>query len=130
MQVRSENSVRLSSTLYMSKLKINLLLRKQMYKMKLHKSFDQHCLQMCNKHSKTIIEASEQDKVYIIKYIAKSLNEFVLISAVHTSHSEIIFSVTASDISLHVQIHEHDLMINFLDINTASLNRKIKTYRL
>ncbi len=114
----------------MSKLEINLLSEKQMCKMKLHKSFNQHCLQMCDKHSKTIIEASEQDRVYIVKYIVKSLNEFVLISAVHTSHSEIIFSVTALDVSLHIQIHEHNLMINFLDVDTASLNEKIKTYRL
>jgi len=85
---------------------------------------------MCDKHNKTIIEASEQNEVYIIKYIAKNLNEFVLISAVHISHSEIIFSATASDASLHIQTHEHNLMINFLDIDTASLNRKIKTYRL
>jgi len=59
MQVRLRNSVRLSSTLYMSKLEINLLSEKQMCKMKLHKSFNQHCLQMCDKHDKTIIEASE-----------------------------------------------------------------------
>ncbi len=85
---------------------------------------------MCNKHSKTIIEASEWDKVYIVKYIAKSLNEFVLISVMYTSHSEIIFSVTASDVSLHVQIYKHNLMINFLDVDTVSLNEKIKTYRL
>ncbi len=39
-QVRSENSVRLSSTLYIFKLEINLLLRKQICKMKLHKSFN------------------------------------------------------------------------------------------
>jgi len=101
-----------------------------MCKMKLHKSFNQHCLQMCNKHSKTIIEASEQDEVYIVKYIAKSLNEFALISAVHTSHSEIIFSAAASDASSYVQTYEHNLMTDFLDINTASLNRKIKAYRL
>jgi len=130
MQVKSENSVRLSSTLYMSKLKINLLSEKWMCKMKLHKSFDQYCLQMCDKHDKTIIEALEWDEVYIVKYIAKSLNEFALISAVYTLHSEIIFSVTASDISLHVQTHEHNLMINFLDVDTISLNEKIKTYRL
>jgi len=59
MQVRLRNSVRLSSTLYMSELEINLLSEKQMCKMKLHKSFNQHCLQMCDKHDKTIIEASE-----------------------------------------------------------------------
>ncbi len=57
---------------------------------------------MYNKHSKTIIEASEQNKVYIVKYIAKSLNEFALISAVHTSHSETVFSTAASDTSLYV----------------------------
>ncbi len=57
---------------------------------------------MYDKHSKTIIKVLEQNEVYIIKYIAKSLNEFVLISAVYTLHSEIIFSVTTSDASLHI----------------------------
>ncbi len=57
---------------------------------------------MYNKHSKTIIEALEQDRVYIIKYIAKSLNEFALISTVYTLHSEIIFSVIALNASLHI----------------------------
>ncbi len=44
MQVRLRNSVRLSSTLYVSELEVNLLSEKWMCKMKLHKSFDQHCL--------------------------------------------------------------------------------------
>jgi len=79
---------------------------------------------MCNKHSKTIIEASEWDKVYIVKYIAKSLNEFTLISAVYISHSETAFLTAALDASLHNDI------INFLEVDTALLNRKIKTYRL
>jgi len=57
---------------------------------------------MYNKHSKTIIEASEQDKVYIVKYIAKSLNEFALISIMYMLHSEIIFSAAASDTNLYV----------------------------
>ena len=48
---------------------------------------------MCNKHSKTIIEALKWDEVYIIKYIAKNLNEFTLIFTVYTLHSEIIFSI-------------------------------------
>jgi len=39
-QVRSKNSIRLSSTLYISKLEINLLSEKQMCKMKLYKSFN------------------------------------------------------------------------------------------
>jgi len=79
---------------------------------------------MCDKHSKTIIEVSEQDRVYIIKYIAKSLNEFALISAVHTSHSETAFLTAASDASLYNNI------IDFSEVNTASLNEKVKTYRL
>jgi len=102
MQIDSENSVRLSSTLYVFELEINFLLKKQICKMKLYKNFNQHCFQMCDKHNKTIIEASKQDEVYIIKYIVKSLNEFVLIFAAHTSHSEIVFSVAASDASSYV----------------------------
>ncbi len=57
---------------------------------------------MCNKHSKTIIEVLKQDEVYIIKYIAKSLNEFALIFIVYTLHSEIIFFVIALNISLYI----------------------------
>ncbi len=79
---------------------------------------------MYDKHSKTIIEALEQDRVYIIKYIAKSLNEFALISAVYTSHSEAAFPTAASDTSLHNNITD------FSEVNTASLNEKIKAYRL
>ena len=57
---------------------------------------------MYDKYSKTIIEVSEWDRVYIVKYIAKSLNEFALISTVYTSHSETVFSATALDASLHI----------------------------
>ncbi len=85
---------------------------------------------MYNKYSKTIIEALEWNKVYIIKYIVNSLNEFALISTVYTSHSKIIFSVTALNANSYVQTYKHNLMINFLDIDTVSLNRKIKIYRL
>ncbi len=57
---------------------------------------------MYNKHNKTIIEALKQDKVYIVKYIVKSLNEFALIFIMYIAYSEIIFSAIASDTSLHV----------------------------
>ncbi len=40
MQIKLKNSIRLSSTLYIFKFKINLLSEKQMYKMKLYKSFN------------------------------------------------------------------------------------------
>jgi len=57
---------------------------------------------MYNKYNKTIIEASEQDEVYIIKYIVKSLNKFTLISIIYTSYSKTVFSAAASDTSLYV----------------------------
>ncbi len=57
---------------------------------------------MYNKHSKTIIEALEQDKVYIIKYIVKSLNEFILIFIMYTLHSEIIFFIIALNVNLYI----------------------------
>ncbi len=79
---------------------------------------------MCDKHSKTIIKVLEWDEVYIVKHIAKSLNEFVLISAVYTPHSETAFLTAALDTSLYND------MINFSEVDTASLNEKIKAYRL
>ncbi len=57
---------------------------------------------MYNKHSKTIIEALEWDKVYIIKYIVKNFNEFALIFIMYTSHLKIIFSAAALDVSLYI----------------------------
>ncbi len=54
---------------------------------------------MYDKHSKTIIKVLEQNKVYIVKYIVKNLNEFVLISIIYILHSEIIFSTIALDVS-------------------------------
>jgi len=57
---------------------------------------------MYNKHSKTIIEALKWDEVYIIKYIAKSLNEFALIFTVYKLHLKIIFSIIALNTSLYV----------------------------
>jgi len=48
----------------------------------------------------------------------------------YTSHSEIVFSVTASNTNLHVQTHEYNLITDFLDVNIALLNEKIKIYKL
>jgi len=70
--------------------------------MKLQKSFNQHCLQIYDKCDKTIIKVSKWDRVYIIKYIAKSFSEFALIFAMHTLHSKIVFSAAASDMNLYV----------------------------
>ncbi len=57
---------------------------------------------MCNKHSKTIIKILKQDEVYIVKYIAKSLNEFTLISIIYILHSETVFFAAALNVSLYV----------------------------
>jgi len=57
---------------------------------------------MYNKYDKTIIKTLKQNRVYIVKYIAKSFNEFVLIFTMYTLHSKIVFSVSASDISSYV----------------------------
>ena len=57
---------------------------------------------MCDKYDKTIIEVSKQDEIYIVKYIAKSFNEFALIFIMYTSHLKIVFSVFASDTNSHV----------------------------
>jgi len=57
---------------------------------------------MCNEYSKTIIEALKWDKVYIIKYIIKSLNEFTLISIIYTLHLKTVFSAAALNVSLYV----------------------------
>ncbi len=57
---------------------------------------------MYDKYSKTIIKVLKQNKVYIIKYIAKSLNEFVLISIMYISHSETVFSVISLDTNLYI----------------------------
>ncbi len=46
---------------------------------------------MCNKYNKTIIEALKWNKIYIIKYITKSLNKFTLISIVYILYSKTVF---------------------------------------
>ncbi len=47
----------------------------------------------------------------------------------HTSHSEIVFSIAALNVSLHVQTHKHTFMTNFLHADTVLLNEKIKIYK-
>ncbi len=70
------------------------------------------------------IEVARTSLLNIVKYIVKSLNEFALISAVHTSHSEAAFLAAASDISLYND------MTDFSEVDTVLLNEKIKAYRL
>ncbi len=83
MQNKNENSVLLSSTLYVLKLKVNLLSEKKMYKKRLLKYFDYKNLYMQNKSKKLMLKAFKKEKVYIIRYILSDLNEFTLLSVMH-----------------------------------------------
>ncbi len=89
-QNKNKNSIFLSSTLYVLKLEVNLLLEKKMCKKKLLKYFNYKNLYMQNKSKMLMLKAFKKKKVYIIKYILNNLNEFVLLSAMHIqSKSEI-----------------------------------------
>jgi len=83
MQNKNENSVFLSSTLYVLKLEVNLLSEKKMCEKKLLKYFNYKSLYMQNKSRKLILKAFKKEEVYIIKYILNSLNEFALLSVMH-----------------------------------------------
>jgi len=85
---------------------------------------------MYNKCNKIIIKASEQDEIYIIKYIIKNFNKFILIFTIYTLHLETVFSAVVLNVSLQNQTYKHNFIINFLNINIALLNRKIKIYKL
>ena len=132
MQDESRNFVNLSSTLYVSELKVNLLLKKQMCEMKLHESFDQHSLYMQNKHDRIMIEVFEQDGVYIVKHIAKNLNEFVLLSVMHTPFNlETALPATELNTNSQIQIHEFLTQAEVSSIiNITSSDERIKTYKL
>ncbi len=85
---------------------------------------------MCNKYNKIIIKVLKQDEIYIVKYIVKSLSEFILIFIIYILYLKTVFSTTVLNISLQIQTYKYNLMIIFLNINIALLNRKIKIYRL
>ena len=132
MQNKSKNFVNLNSTLYVFKLKVNLLLRKQMCKMKLYESFDQHNLYMWNKHDRIIIEAFKQNRIYIVKHIAKSLNEFALLSVMYTLFNlKIVLSATKLNINSQIQICEFLVQTEVSSIiNIIFSNKRIKIYKL
>jgi len=93
MQNKNENSILLSSTLYILKLEVYLLSEKKMCKKELFKYFNYKSLYMQNRSEKLILKAFKKKKVYIIKYILNNFNEFVLLSVMYTqSKSEIALS--------------------------------------
>ncbi len=83
MQNKNKNLILLSLTLYVLKLKVNLLSEKKMCKKKLLKYFNYKNLYMQNKSKKLMLKVSEKRKVYIIKYILNDFNEFALLSVMY-----------------------------------------------
>jgi len=83
MQNKNENSVLLSSTLYVSKLEVNLLSGKKMCEKKLLKYFDYKSLYMQNKSRKLMLKAFKKEEVYIVKHILNNLDEFTLLFVMH-----------------------------------------------
>ncbi len=65
MQDHYENSVKLSFVLHVSKLEMNLLFKRRMYKKDLQESFDNKDLYMHDKWEKQMIETLECKNVYI-----------------------------------------------------------------
>jgi len=93
MQNKNENSVFLSSTLYVLKLEVNLLSEKKMCKKKLFKYFNYKNLYMQNKSRKLMLKVFKKERIYIVKYILNNLNEFTLLSVIHIqSKSEVTLS--------------------------------------
>lgn len=79
MRDQAGNSILLSSVLYVPKLGVNLLSGKRMCEKGLQGSFDHQGLYMRNRLGKLMLEAPEQGGVYVVKHIAKGLNEFALL---------------------------------------------------
>ena len=78
MQDQIRNFILLYYILYVSKLDINLLSEKQMCKKDLWKSFNTWELYMHDENDKLMLETSQKDDIYVVKYIAKRLDEFAL----------------------------------------------------
>lgn len=103
-----------------------------MCEMGLHGHFDQHGLYMQNKHGRIMIEAPEQEDVYIVKHIAKGLNKFALMSTMHTpSNPEVALPATVLDANSQVQIRKFQAQVEpSSSTETAFLSEKAKTYKL
>ena len=143
------NSVLLLHTLYVSKLKVNLLSEKWMCENELQRSFDQHRLYMCDRHDKIIIETWEQEDIYIVKHITKDLNEFALSAMCQQCESEIALSsqinkLMSSDLWVWNALTDHNCNQRFSMSDTSNHNsaeenncdhadlrdQKIKMYKL
>jgi len=141
MQDHYENSVKLSSVLHVSKLKMNLLFERRICEKDLQESFDDKDLYMHNKRKKQMIEILECEDVYIVKRIANDLNEFALLSAMQHDISS-AFSVMHSSMNLddlmnldhfasHTDVihHENEVEVDHDQLSFAN-DKSFKLYKL
>ena len=79
-----------------------------------------------------MIKAFKQDKVYIVKHIAKSLNEFALLFVIYTLFNlKITFSATKLNTNSQIQICEFSVQIEVSSIiNIIFSDKRIKIYKL
>ncbi len=141
MQDHHENSVKLSSVLYVSKLKMNLLSERRMYEKDLQESFDDKDLYMHDKWEKQMIETLECENIYIVERIANDLDEFALLSAMQRDVSS-AFSAMHSSMNLndlmnldhftsHIDVihHENEIEVDHDQLSFAN-DKSFKLYKL
>jgi len=141
MRDRHENSVKLSSVLHISKLKMNLLSERRMCEKDLQESFDDKDLYMHDKWEKQMIETLECEDVYIVKRIANDLDEFALLSVMQRDVSS-AFSAMHSSMNLdnsmnldhftpHIDVihHENKIEVDHDQLNFAN-DKSFKLYKL
>ena len=115
-QVR--NFILLYYILYISKLDINLLSEKWMCKKDLWRSFDTWELYMHNENDKLMLKTSQKDDIYVVKYIAKKLDEFTLLTiCLYVSNVNIRLHTLVKSLNLWIQICQFKMLTvikNFL----------------
>ena len=79
MRAKDKNKPYLINILFVSNLKINLLLNKRIYQKNLHKDFDKNNIQMQNKQDRQVLTIDQQKDIYIVNKIASNVNKFAFI---------------------------------------------------
>jgi len=141
MQDHHENSVKLSSVLHVSKLKMNLLSERKMCEKDLQESFDDKNLYMHNKWKKQMIEILECENVYIVERIANDLDEFALLStmqrdvssAFSTMHSSMNLnnSMNLNHFTSYIDVihHKNEIKVDHDQLSFAN-DKSFKLYKL
>ena len=126
-QDQTENFILLYYILYVSKLDINLLSEKQMCKKDLWRSFNTQELYMHNENDKLVLETSQKGDIYVVKYIAKRLDEFALSATCQwceheTAYFSQVTELMSSDLSVqNVNCDQEFLMFSMWNHDLAFL---------